>query len=49
MFQQLTHISENLIINNEVLLDDLFVDVGAFKKEAGMEKGETFPYIEVRT
>lgn len=48
MFQQLNDISANLIINESIVLDELFVDVGAFKKEAGMEKDETFPYIEVR-
>ena len=32
MFEQLEAISEHLIVSREVILDDLFIDVGAFKK-----------------
>ncbi len=48
MFEELQNIANNLIDNRAVVLDDLFVDVGAFKKEAGIKKDETFPYIEVK-
>ena len=48
MFQQMQDTSNNLVMNGEVILDDLLVDVGAFKKEAGIKKDETFPFIEVR-
>jgi len=47
MFTQLRDISANLIDNRAVVMDDLFVDVGAFKKEAGLKENETFPYLEV--
>jgi len=48
MFQQMQDIEAHLIDSNEVCLNPLFVDSGSFKKQAGLKKDETFPYLEVR-
>lgn len=48
MFQELEFISDNLIESGGIILDEKFVDSGAFKKEAGLKENETFPFIEVR-
>jgi hypothetical protein len=48
LFQELQSISDNLIDNGEVLLDKHFVDVGNFKQSVGIDKKETFPFLEVK-
>lgn len=48
LFTELNSVSENLIDSGELLLDQQFVDVGNFKKSVGMDKKETFPFIEVK-
>jgi len=47
MFQQMQDIEAHLIDTHEICMDPLFVDSGSFKKEAGLQKHETFPYLEV--
>jgi hypothetical protein len=47
LFNEITDISENLVDNGEILLDSQFIDVGTFRQAVGMEKTETFPFIEV--
>lgn len=47
MFQQMQDIAAHLTDSGEICMDPLFVDSGSFKKQAGLKKNETFPYLEV--
>jgi len=47
MFSEMQHISANLIDNYELVMDDVFIDTGSFRVQAGLKKGETFPFLEV--
>jgi len=47
MFQELENISSKLLLNHELVMDDIFIDTGSFRVQAGLKKGETFPFLEV--
>lgn len=48
-WEELCSISDRIIDNDEIFLDEQFVDTGDYKKKAGLEKKETaYPGLEVR-
>ena len=47
MFSEMENIAANLIDNHELIMDDIFIDTGSFRVQAGLKKGEAFPYLEV--
>jgi hypothetical protein len=47
-WMELEHISDQLITEGEICLDDAFIDVGDFKKSIGVKKNESLlPAMEV--
>lgn len=43
LFEEMQSISDNLVLDSQVIMDELFVDTIGFKKAVGMEKNESFP------